>query len=63
VQSLPVPSAYSVQLVLSLWLGILLVVVLGYGLVRLWHMRKGKPQPTAPVYHRKKPKHRGGRRR
>lgn len=46
--SLPVPSAYSAQLLLTLWLGFLFVVILGYGLVRWWeaHKKKSQPNPT-----------------
>lgn len=59
--SLPVPSAYSAQLLLTLWLGFLLVVVLGYGLVRWWQTRGRKPQPIRPIYNRTKAKKRGGK--
>ena len=62
--SLPVPSAYSAQLLLTLWLGFLLVVILGYVLVRWWHTRKKKAQPRPPAVHdRTKAKKRAGQRR
>lgn len=53
--SLPVPSPYGAQLLLTLWLGFLLVAVLGYGLLRWWHLRKGKAPPKR-IDHSKKAK-------
>lgn len=38
--SLPVPSAYSAQILLTLWVGFLLVAAAGYGLLRWWHNRR-----------------------
>lgn len=61
--SLPVPSAYSAQILLTLWLGFLLVAVLGYVLVRWWHTRKRKAQPRPPVHGRTKTEKRPGQHR
>ena len=61
--SLPVPSGYSAQLLLSLWLGFLFVVVLGYWLVRWGRTLKRKVQAKAPVYERNKPRKRASDRR
>lgn len=55
--SLPVPSAYSAQMLLMLWLGFLFVVVVGYGLVRWWHARTNK-QARPPVHSREKARRR-----
>lgn len=46
--SLPVPSAYGAQRLLTLWLGFLVVVILGYGLVRWWEANKKKSQGNPP---------------
>lgn len=61
--SLPVPSAYSAQLLLTLWLGFLFVVILGYGLVRWWEVHKKKSRPNPPVRKGAATKQRGARQR
>lgn len=49
--SLPVPSAYSAQILLTLWLALLLVAAVGYGLARWWHARTRR-HAKAQVKHR-----------
>lgn len=62
--SLPVPSPESAQLLLLLWLGSLLFLGVGYGLIRWWHART-RTRAKPPVFKRadSKRKRRGHRKR